>query len=113
MFFLQKKLPMLSGFRKDRMLGKKVLIIDNDVQFLRWVKEVLCEVGAKVITAQDGLDGISKLITHQPDLILLDVLMPEKEGFQVCQKIRHFSTIPIIMLSAINHEKLLLQSRCG
>ena len=109
MFFIQSNLPVVVGFR-DQMLGIKVLIIDNNVQLMRLVNEILSEAGAEVMTARDGLDGISKLITHQPDMVFINIMMSEKEGLQVFKKVRQLTTIPIIMLSTENNEELLLQS---
>lgn len=91
------------------MLGKKILIIDDDIDSLRLTRLCFNEVGAQVITARDGLDGISKLHSHQPDLIVLDVMMPGVSGFDVCKQIRKVSNTPVIMLTALNQEQNILQ----
>jgi two-component system alkaline phosphatase synthesis response regulator PhoP len=67
------------------------------------------KVGAEVITANDGLDGISKFFLHFPDLIILDVMMPGNTGFELCQRIRKVSDAPIIMLTALNKEQEMLR----
>jgi two-component system alkaline phosphatase synthesis response regulator PhoP len=92
------------------MIGQKVLLIDDDVAFLKVTSQIFREAGAQVITARDGMEGISKVFTHQPNLIILDIMMPGRDGFRVCQNIRLFSNTPLIMLSALDQENLMLQS---
>lgn len=91
------------------MNGKKVLIIDEDVDFLRLIRLIFIEAGAQAITTRDGLDGMGRLFTQQPDLIILDIMMPEMDGFQVCQKIRQFSNVPLILLSVLDQDELMLR----
>jgi len=91
------------------MNNKKVLIIDDDAGFLYLASLLFKKVGAHVFTARDGLEGISKLFTHQPDLTLLDVTMPGLNGFEVCKRIRQISDTPIIMLTALNNEQEMLR----
>ena len=91
------------------MIGKKVLIIDDDEGLLQLVGLIFKKAGAQAVTAHDGLDGISKLFIHRPDLIILDVMMPGSNGFDVCQKIRLVSDAPLIMLTALNQEREMLQ----
>jgi DNA-binding response OmpR family regulator len=90
------------------MNDKKVLIIDDDIDLLHLVGLLFKKVGSHIFTARDGLEGISKLFIHHPDLILLDVMMPGTNGFKVCERIRQVSATPIIMLTALNHEKEML-----
>lgn len=91
------------------MIGKTVLIIDDDVDLLHLASHIFQRAGAHVITTRDGLDGISKLLTQQPDLVILDVMMPEMDGFEVCARIRQVSDAPLIMLTALNHEQEMLR----
>jgi len=91
------------------MNNKKVLIIDDDAGFLYLASLLFKKAGATVFTARDGLEGISKLFTHQPDLTILDVTMPGLNGFEVCQRIRQISDTPIIMLTALNDEQDMLR----
>jgi two-component system KDP operon response regulator KdpE len=91
------------------MIGKKVLIIDDDADLLHLVGHIFQKAGAQTITAHDGLEGISKLFTHHPDLVILDVMMPGTSGFTVCQRIRQVSDAPLIMLTALNKEQEMLQ----
>jgi len=91
------------------MLGKKVLIIDDDDNLLQIASLIFKKEGAQTITAHDGLEGMSWLFIHQPDLIILDVMMPGANGFEVCQRIRQVSDAPLIMLTALNHEQEMLR----
>lgn len=87
------------------MNGKKVLLIDDDIDSLRLNRIVFAKAGAQVITANDGLEGISKLHSHRPDLVILDVMMPGGSGYEVCRQIRKISNIPVIMLTALGQEQ--------
>lgn len=91
------------------MNDKKILIIDDDDGLLRLVSLLFKKAGAQVITANEGLDGISKLFVHHPDLVILDLMMPGNNGFDVCQRIRQVSDAPIIMLTALNEEREMLK----
>jgi two-component system, OmpR family, alkaline phosphatase synthesis response regulator PhoP len=90
-------------------MDEKVLIIDDDADLLQLASLLFKKAGAQVITAQDGLDGISKFFTHHPDLVVLDVLMPGNNGFDICARIRQVSETPLIFLTAMNKEREMLQ----
>jgi DNA-binding response OmpR family regulator len=91
------------------MIDRKVLIIDDDADLLQLASLIFKKAGAQVITANDGLDGISKFFTFHPDLIILDVMMPGNNGFDVCQRIRQVSNDPLIMLTSLNREEDMLK----
>jgi two-component system, OmpR family, alkaline phosphatase synthesis response regulator PhoP len=91
------------------MNNKKILIIDDDAGFLYLASLLFKKAGAHVFTARDGLEGISKLFIHQPDLTILDVTMPGLNGFEICKRIRQVSDTPIIMLTALNDEQEMLR----
>jgi DNA-binding response OmpR family regulator len=91
------------------MIGQKVLLIDDDADLLHLAGLLFKKAGAHIFTARDGLEGISKLFTCNPNLIILDVMMPGTNGFEVCQRIRQVSNAPIIMLTALNHEQEMLR----
>lgn len=91
------------------MNDKKVLIIDDDANLLQLVSLIFKKCGAQVVTASDGLDGMSKFFMHHPDLIILDVIMPGNDGFEVCQRLRLVSNDPLIMLTALNKEEDMLR----
>lgn len=90
-------------------MNQTVLIIDDDADLLQLASMIFKKAGDRVITASDGIEGISKFFTHQPDLVILDVMMPGNSGFEVCQRIRQVSDTPLIMLTALNEEQEMLQ----
>jgi two-component system KDP operon response regulator KdpE len=91
------------------MNGKKILLIDDDDNFLELASLIFKESGAVTLIARDGLDGMAKLFSYQPDLIILDIAVPGIDGFQTCQRIRQFSNTPLIMLSALKRDDQMLQ----
>jgi DNA-binding response OmpR family regulator len=91
------------------MIDKNVLLIDDDTDLLQLAGLIFKKAGAKISTAQDGLEGMSKLFNERPHLIVLDVMLPGMDGFEICQRIRQVSDVPIIMLTSLNHEKEMLR----
>jgi two-component system KDP operon response regulator KdpE len=87
----------------EMAVAKKILVIDDDPAFVRLVEQVLTQGGYEVLTAGSGREGLRLLFLHRPDMVLLDVVMPEMDGWQTCSRIRDISDIPIIMLTA--HKK--------
>lgn len=84
---------------------KKILIIDDEVDLLKLLKTVLTKEGFKEIyTAENGEDGLNLFRSVRPDLILLDIMLPDKDGYEVCKKIRETSMVPILFLSAKSEE---------
>src|SRR5579872_336973 len=77
-----------------------ILIVDDDLQLLQLVALNLELEGYAVLLASDGLQAISQVETHAPDLVLLDVMIPRMSGFAVCHRVREFSTVPIIIITA-------------
>lgn len=78
----------------------KVLIVDDEVEVAMIVSEFLSMSGLENRTVFDGKEALEEFEQYQPDLILLDVMLPEIDGIEVCKQIRKESTIPIIMVSA-------------
>ncbi|CAK8712207.1 Twitching motility two-component system response regulator PilH [Candidatus Electrothrix laxa] len=84
-------------------LTKKLLVVDDSPGELQLIYKVLSKAGYTIITASDGAEGIEKSLSEQPDLIILDVVMPKKNGFQACRAIKscpETQHIPIILLSS-------------
>lgn len=77
-----------------------VLVIDDDVRLLRFVRANLESVGYKVLLAEDAETGIGLVEKEMPDLIILDVMLPGLSGFELARRIREFSAVPILMLTA-------------
>lgn len=82
------------------MAQNKILVVDDDKNICELLRLYLEKEGYDVILAFDGKEGIDKFRSQNPDLILLDVMMPNIDGWQVCRKIRETSDCPIIMLTA-------------
>jgi two-component system, OmpR family, KDP operon response regulator KdpE len=77
-----------------------VLIIEDDGELRRFLQIDLVQHGYQVITAADGVEGLHLFEKSNPDLVVLDVALPEMDGYEVCQKVRTQSDIPILMMTA-------------
>jgi DNA-binding response OmpR family regulator len=99
----------------------KILVIDDDPDVHAVVKKILESKPYKVISAYDGFEGLRKVVDERPDLIILDVIMPGKHGFDVVhelktdEKYHFFSNIPVLMLTVYpeDREKMHLSMREG
>jgi DNA-binding response OmpR family regulator len=86
------------------MENRRILVIDDDPDLLTMLERILSSAGAQVISAIDGPEGLRQFFDHRPDLILLDLMMPGMDGWEVCQRIRQYSDVPIIMLTALSQD---------
>jgi len=86
-------------------MSKCILIVDDEPRYLRLLEVNLKTEGYTVVTAADGLQAIEVFSAQSVDLILLDIMMPRLDGFATCQRIREFSNVPIIMLTAKGEEQ--------
>jgi two-component system alkaline phosphatase synthesis response regulator PhoP len=82
------------------MAGKKVLVVDDDVKTVELVKLYLERDGYQALTAYDGVEALRLARESCPDLIVLDLMLPDIDGLEVCRVLRHESDVPIIMLTA-------------
>jgi adenylate cyclase len=85
----------------------RILLVDDDPDFLEATRQILVANRYEVITAKDGEEGVAKAKYERPDLIVLDVIMPGKDGYSVCyelRKVEQTRPIPIIMLTAIGQQ---------
>lgn len=85
--------------------NKSILVVDDDPRYLRLVEVNLIAEDYDVRTATDGQQAVEAVASDQPDLILLDVMMPIMDGFTACERIREFSNVPIIILTAKGEER--------
>ncbi|WP_018131050.1 response regulator YycF [Effusibacillus pohliae] len=85
-------------------MNQKILVVEDELPIADILKFSLEKEGYEVILAHDGEEAVEMAHAEQPDLILLDVMLPKKDGFQVCQEIRSFLAVPIIMLTARDSE---------
>jgi DNA-binding response OmpR family regulator len=83
---------------------EKILTVDDEPRFIRLIEANLRTAGYEVLTAPDGKTAIDIVANQSPDLVLLDVMMPEMDGFLVLDRIREFSYVPVIMLTAKGEE---------
>ena len=81
-------------------MAKKVLVVDDEKSIVKGIKFSLMQDGMEVDCAYDGEEALEKAKENQYDMILLDIMLPKLDGFEVCQQIREFSDVPIIMLTA-------------
>ena len=78
----------------------KILVVDDEVLLVKGIRFNLMNEGYEVITGCNGLEAVQQVKDQDPDLVVLDVMMPEMDGLTACAKIREFSDVPIIMLTA-------------
>ncbi len=85
-------------------MSNRILVVDDEPRYLRLLEANLRTEGFDVLSALDGLQAIEIFSSNPVDLILLDVMMPKLDGFSTCQRIRQFSNVPIVMLTAKGEE---------
>jgi len=81
-------------------MDTKLLIVDDDPNICDLLKLYFENEGYKVKTANDGVEGLQSFKIYDPDIVLLDIMMPKKDGWQVCREIREISPKPVIMITA-------------
>lgn len=82
-----------------------ILVVDDELLYRRLLEVNLNKEGYQVISAPNGEDALEMFSSHNPDLVILDIMMPRLDGITVCERIRQFSNIPIIMLTARSDEQ--------
>jgi two-component system KDP operon response regulator KdpE len=78
----------------------RILIVDDELSILKYLRANLEAKGYQVLMAMDGIQALQTLEAEMPDLVVLDIMMPKMDGLEVCRRLREWSQIPIIMLSA-------------
>ena len=86
-----------------------VLVIDDDPRIVRFLQLNLEAEGYTVLSASSGRAGLETLLTQQPDALILDLILPDMDGLELCERIREFSDIPIIVLTARKREEDMVQ----
>ena len=81
-------------------MAKKVLVVDDEKLIVKGIRFSLEQDGMEVDCAYDGEEALTMIQNNEYDIILLDVMLPRKDGFEVCQQIRELSSVPIVMLTA-------------
>ena len=82
------------------MMDKKILVIDDDANIREMLKIYMENEGYEVKTAEDGAEGVNFFKMYEPDIVLLDIMLPKKDGWQVCREIREIAPKPVIMITA-------------
>ena len=87
----------------------KILVVDDDPDILEALTMILESQGYQVVTAQDGLEGLATLKAENPDLMILDLLMPKMDGFAVCKELQDprwskYKDMPILILTSVREE---------
>ncbi|NPV08431.1 MAG: response regulator transcription factor [Anaerolineae bacterium] len=91
------------------MQSKKVLVVDDDPKMHRLLEYALTQAGAEVFIATDGEEGLRSFYARRPDLVILDLMMPNMDGWQTCRRIRELSEVPILILTARGREEDVLR----
>ena len=81
-------------------MSKTILIIDDDLKMIELLKDYLVQFGITLLSANRPSDGLKLVEEKNPRLVILDVMLPDKNGFEVCKDIRKISNVPVIMLTA-------------
>jgi len=86
------------------VIKTRILIVDDELSIIKFLRANLEAKGYEVLTAMNGAEAIQTIEMELPDLVILDIMMPKMDGFEVCRQLREWSQIPIIMLSARGDE---------
>jgi DNA-binding response OmpR family regulator len=91
------------------IMAGKILVVDDDPDILDAIALILQSQGYEVVTARDGIEGLANLKAEQPDLMILDLMMPKMDGFAVCKELQDprwskYKHIPILILTSVREE---------
>lgn len=84
-----------------RLKRFRILIVDDEERILRFLTSKMKASGYEVMTAQNGQEALERITSQQPDLVVLDLLLPKMHGFDVLRELRSYSSVPVIILSAL------------
>jgi len=87
------------------MIKTRILVVDDELITIKFLRANLEARGYDVLAAMNGAEALQTIEMELPDLVILDIMMPKMDGFEVCRRLREWSQIPIIMLSARGDEK--------
>lgn len=90
-------------------MSTKILLVDDDELLCKTFQLILTDMGFGVEIAHTGVEGLKKAYTVQPDVILLDVMMPDMDGWETCQRFKEMCDVPIIMLTAIDSQENVIK----
>lgn len=87
----------------------KILVIDDDQSFLEAIKQAFLSEKYEVMTARSGRDGLQQALAFHPDIVILDIMMPEMDGWEVCRRLREMTNIPLMFLTAKEGEENIVK----
>jgi len=90
------------------MAAKKILVVDDESHIRQLIEQTLIKAKYNVITAEDGKEALDKMVSERPDLIILDIMMPYYDGYEVLQTLRRYPStrnLPVIILTAKNNDE--------
>ncbi len=91
---------------------KKILLIDDDCECIEYIGSILAKAGFQVVSAMNGEEGLQRAASEHPDLILLDVMMPEMDGWDTCDGVRaagEIDNVPVVFLTCVKPPKNVSQ----
>jgi DNA-binding response OmpR family regulator len=91
------------------MEGKKILVIDDDINLLQSIRFTFLRAGVEIVTAIDGREGLQRFFSFRPELVILDVRLPDIDGWDICRQIRLLSSVPIIMLTTLSRDEEIIR----
>ena len=89
--------------------GERILVVDDEIRYIRAIEINLRADGYEVLSAMDGEGAIERTAAEEPDLVLLDLRLPDLDGREVCRRIREFSDVPIIMVTALAEDMTMVE----
>ena len=92
------------------MAAERILVCDDDQQILRAMRLILRDAGFEVLTAQSGEDALDRAAVAGPHAAIVDLMLPDRPGIEVCRELREWSEMPIIVLSAIGEEQTKIEA---
>jgi DNA-binding response OmpR family regulator len=88
----------------------KIIVIDDDPAMTELLQLLLQPTSSEIFTANSGPVGIDLIKNQKPDVVVLDLMMPDMDGWQVCKKIREFSEVPVLVLSALDNPGVVAEA---
>jgi DNA-binding response OmpR family regulator len=93
----------------NELLDKRILLIDDDAELLKLLDFAFTQAGCMVYTATDGQQGLQQVFDYRPNLIILDLILPLTDGWEVCRMVRQLSQIPIIILTGLGEKEHIIR----
>jgi len=90
-------------------MATKILVVDDEPEMADLLQSALAREGYEVLSALDAREGLQQAFTFRPDLILLDIMMPGMDGWEMLSRLREFSSVPVVMLTALQGQEAIVQ----